>query len=456
MIGLFLSLCISLLTGFLFVAPLWRCKHTFRCHALIKYSIGIGVGLGLSSFISILLLLMLGYQSKSSVILADIFVMLGSYLFFINHLRTKDTSPTLCNALPTDQSTISSPWMRKILWGGFVVSLYSALLIFVQRSMINQHGEWDAWAIWNNHARFIFEGGKHWTNIFSPDLVGTHADYPWLLPSLVARSWMYMGNSSVIAPISIAFLYTFSTVLLLMGGIFALQKRRNGLLAATVLLSTPFYIVSGASQYADIPLSYYFLATFVLTTLSLYSNNTHILSLVGATIGMALFTKNEGLLFFIVYSFPMVIFLRKVYLRFFIMILPFLIVNLFVKTLYAPPNDLFYQQTVWTMLPRLTSLERYKQVFVTFLQKSFTFASFPVDMPLLLLLFPLVTGVPIEKKGKKAKLFMACALATMLIGYFFIYMLSPRDLAWHLQSSLDRLFIQLWPSILFLLFLLVE
>ena len=39
-----------------------------------------------------------------------------------------------------------------------------------------------------------------------------------------------------------------------------------------------------------------------------------------------------------------------------------------------------------------------------------------------------------------------------LAGYFFIYLITPRDIYWHLRFSLNRLFLQLWPSAIFLFF----
>ena len=45
------------------------------------------------------------------------------------------------------------------------------------------------------------------------------------------------------------------------------------------------------------------------------------------------------------------------------------------------------------------------------------------------------------------------ALALTLAGYFAIYLITPRDLYWHLRFSLNRLFLQAWPSVIFLFFL---
>jgi hypothetical protein len=47
----------------------------------------------------------------------------------------------------------------------------------------------------------------------------------------------------------------------------------------------------------------------------------------------------------------------------------------------------------------------------------------------------------------------AVALALSGVGLLLVYVTTPRDLAWHLSTSLDRLLVQLWPATLFVLFL---
>jgi len=40
-----------------------------------------------------------------------------------------------------------------------------------------------------------------------------------------------------------------------------------------------------------------------------------------------------------------------------------------------------------------------------------------------------------------------------LAGYFAVYVLTPLDLHYHLTTSLNRLFLQLWPGAIFLVFM---
>ena len=44
-------------------------------------------------------------------------------------------------------------------------------------------------------------------------------------------------------------------------------------------------------------------------------------------------------------------------------------------------------------------------------------------------------------------------LALMLVGYFAVYLTTPLDLAFQLETSLSRLLLQLWPSGVFIFFM---
>jgi hypothetical protein len=43
----------------------------------------------------------------------------------------------------------------------------------------------------------------------------------------------------------------------------------------------------------------------------------------------------------------------------------------------------------------------------------------------------------------------------MVVGYFFVYIITPHDLTWHLKTSSGRLFLQLLPSATFLFFMTI-
>jgi len=80
-----------------------------------------------------------------------------------------------------------------------------------------------------------------------------------------------------------------------------LRGRNQGYLGGLVLMGSPFFIVLGASQFADIPLAFFFLLTFVFIFFhNRFSEDERgLLILAGLTAGLSAWTKNEGLLFLI-------------------------------------------------------------------------------------------------------------------------------------------------------------
>ena len=63
--------------------------------------------------------------------------------------------------------------------------------------------------------------------------------------------------------------------------------------------------------------------------------------------------------------------------------------------------------------------------------------------------------VGFERSGFRQKRWLSgmIVLGLMLIGYFFIYIVTPERLSWHLATSLNRLLLQLWPMTVFLVYL---
>ena len=136
-------------------------------------------------------------------------------------------------------------------------------------SFLYPHGNWDAWAIWNNRARFIFRAAaEYWKDGFNPLLGWSHPDYPLLLPLSIARCWFYLGAEKLWVPSAMAFIFTLITTGMLVSSLSLLKNRSQGYVAGILLLGTSFYLIHGASQYADIPLAFYFLSGIVLLSLS--------------------------------------------------------------------------------------------------------------------------------------------------------------------------------------------
>ena len=159
-------------------------------------------------------------------------------------------------------------------------------------------GDWDAWAMWNTRARFLFLAPTA-RDAFQFQTV-LHAEYPLLLPASIARLFSYAGGTGTAAPGTLAVMFTLATA----GPPWAALRRSGGIAAATatlVLLGTSTWLDAARSQYADVPIGLFVLAfAALLDDASRWSDATRrvaSVALAGFSAGAAVWTKNEGALY---------------------------------------------------------------------------------------------------------------------------------------------------------------
>lgn len=58
------------------------------------------------------------------------------------------------------------------------------------------------------------------------------------------------------------------------------------------------------------------------------------------------------------------------------------------------------------------------------------------------------------KKGHARSSFLTLVL--LVLGYIFVYLITPYDLSWHLATSLTRLLYHVYPSVIFLILISVK
>jgi hypothetical protein len=256
-------------------------------------------------------------------------------------------------------------------------------------------------------------------------------------------------------------LFLVATCGLLGGALARLRSRSQGLLAVVILASTPIFLEKGSSQYADMPLGYFFLATGVLLSLhEATGGRGHLAVLAGAMAGFAAWTKNEGLLFLLaVMTARLVVVVRahgwrewgKEVLFFGLGLLPALACLVYFKTRLAPPNDLVAGQGLGPTIERLLSADRYGQIAGSYVKEALLIG--PWTVVVLVAYFLLLGKAPTRehRTGLPGNLLV---LAFMMGGYTLIFLTTPHDLDWHL-GVVDRLLMQLWPLALFTYFLTV-
>ena len=465
-----LALGLSFLSGYLIVSAAWPRDNANQPERWMKLFISAGFGIGIFS-IAYFVDRWLGIVHILATDLCLVTLLLAVYL--LARARRKPS-----NSIADPVPDLKPPhWLRRLLMASFGISILAALYATVLRALAHPHGDgWDAFAIWNLHARFLFLGGSHWRDGFSTLIPWSHSDYPPLIPAAIAHVWSYIGHDDPIVPAIISLIFTCATLGLLVSAVATLRGITTAAMAGIALASTPFFIEQGSSQYADIPLSFFFLAAAAL--LHLFQQRsaqvadgspTGLFVLAGAATGLAAWTKNEGLLFlfaFLASQIASVAWRRhppasesrlnsgRELVIFLLAIAPFLLLILWFKHFIAPSGDLFSGPEA--MLHKILTPARYWAILRWYGKDFLRFGNWVVPTTILFVAIGLLSPSAGIRRPNPAFRSSVLTLALTLCGYFAVYVITPNDLYWHLRFSLNRLFLQVWPTVIFLFFLFVS
>ena len=311
----------------------------------------------------------------------------------------------------------------------------------------NPQGGWDAWSIWNLRARFLAAPGGLPARAWSPLLSWTHPEYPLLLSGFVARCWVYAGSTSDAAPIATGYLFFLALLAVLVGGVAVWRGRALGIAAGLILLGSPSLLHEAPSQYADIPLACYFAGAILFALLDRPW-------MAGLFAGLAAWTKDEGALFLLVFLAAVAI-LRGGRLRAAAAgALPGALLLTIFKFALAPRASTFFGQGGSAMAARLFDSVRIGQTLTGFGHEVSAMGVqwYHPALPLL----ALAAALRFDRARRADLLFAGSIAAAMLAGYFAIFLITPFDLAWQLQTSLYRLLAQVWPCVLIAAFAILR
>jgi hypothetical protein len=447
------SLVSPILLGLAFAAPLGRALPRDAPGRVLFASTALALGLGATSCAFFVWSWLVDPRSAWVVeaILAG-GAALGGFALYRRRARDRE------------RASVSHPASLLVVVA-FVAVALAALGSFFAVSRRNPHGAWDAWMTWNAHARFMFRGGAEWLVMFSDQTSLRHPDYPFLLPSLVARGWSYVDGEWLVVPVAVALLYTALTAAIAWAAVATMTSRTHAYLAAMLLLGTPFFVAHGASQYADIPVGLYLLAAVALVTLHdrRQGEGGSLLVLAGAAAGMSAWTKNEGLLFIAALVIARAIVVLPVggvraLVReagsFALGLLPVLAVVLAFKVNLAPPNDLMSgeAQGAAQTLQRLADGDRHAYVARSVAAAVWEFGRNRLAGVLVVLA---VAGVALGvRRGSFRDVKMGLlTILLVMTGHVLAYLTAPADMPRLLEGSIDRLLLQLWPTAVFVFFL---
>jgi hypothetical protein len=422
-------------------------RWTVALHA----ALGIGLGTGFTS--CLYWLLVVGGAGTLPVAAGVELVVLAALSALVMRQRSA--------AGPGVETAASSAFPLWIPALGLAVMLCLFVTAFLSVSDWNPQGGWDAFSIWNLRARYLLHSGT-WRYAVTPLPVGTHMEYPLLLSSVVARGWTYMGSVSPLVPIGAALGFALALVTMLVSALALARGTAIGLLAGIVLLANPAFVSQAASQYADVPLAFFFAAALALISLGGESPSpARYLSLAGVFAGFAAWTKNEGSL--LVLALAAALFVSSWRSAgwpsaarrsgaFLLGALPGLMLVLWFKVALAPPDPLAAQLTL-NLGQKLASSARWFQVAGGFLKQAWELYCLPGPA---LAILAATCGLLRLRPRRERTAGPLLAILIALAGYFAIFLVTKDDLDWLFATALDRLYMHLWPALVLAVFLLLR
>ena len=438
-------------TGFLLIRAL-TCGSLRCCrHDMFRLILGIGIGIGLASEC-----FFLGLVVGSSGLWLEIPFLVAAGIGVAWHGNKAKCRFCETSSFDTISQVRGDRSLTRCLAWAFALLLFLDLAVFAWVSAGHPRGGWDAWAIWNLRAHFLYRnGGAEWRDAFTESLNWSHPDYPLLLPAFVARGWRLLGRESSGVPIALACFFTFGCAGLMAASLAILRGARQGLLAGLALAATPWLYAQGAMQCADIPVAFFRLATLAAMAMADRFNSRGLAIIAGMSAALGGWAKNEGLLWFGAFLLARMIVARRPLVPAFMAgALPVLAPIVFFKTRLATSSDIFGAAGRSGMMTRMLDPTRYSLIAREAFVHAWNFGPLPVSALGMLVAYVAVTGMrPWNNRDRAILSTGVLALLFTTLGYFAIYLIRPLDLAWLLDTSADRLLLQLWPGIVFVLFL---
>ena len=107
-----------------------------------------------------------------------------------------------------------------------IAIIFTCICIYTQffLKVSMRWGDYDAWAIWILHAKFLTYGND-FINCFK---TYHHADYPLMLPGIVAIMWKSLSSTSAVIPVIVDYVICMSMILIIVSSFFEKKIKTIG------------------------------------------------------------------------------------------------------------------------------------------------------------------------------------------------------------------------------------
>lgn len=357
------------------------------------------------------------------------------------------------------KGTDLSRW-RNIAWYEWILLLIMVSQIvytFVYALLMPVSG-WDALGIWFFKARGFF-----WERKVSVSFLlnnPAHPDYPLLIPLSIA--WIYTSMGKINDHLA-KILYPLQYVSLLIIFYYLLRKissRKNALFFTTLLSLTPLLLIHAGGLpvslgelysgdfvgYADITLSVYFMGFCGFLYLYLLNRNRGFLAIAVLFLGMGAWTKNEGLTFamigvcFIALCCSKELMSNRLFFLKTAGMLSVVVMPWFIYKLYLGISSEYLGNINLSVISgntnRLSVILKKTGEFMFGKIALFNFTWYG---------YALLSLINWRGFLHRPLSVLQAMFVSQLFVYITVYMITPHDIVWHLNTSLDRLLLHLTP-----------
>jgi len=353
----------------------------------------------------------------------------------------------------------------------FLILILGFFYSLIQDSLYSFVISWDALGTWLFKAKALFFSSKIDLYFKEENYLYTSQAYPLGLPLLISTCYRLLNyvNDQVV---QIYLLTYFINLVFLFFGIlrsFFSKLTHNfiSLLICLSLLISGSFVIYSHNGYADLPISFIFAVIFIITYLFLTEINRDIkfelLLMLVISGGMALTIKNESTTF-VVISFLITGFFalkdkvingRK---NLFILLLIFItfLFSFIYWQVYKSLNHInFYLDG--NFLPTIKSLKRIRMIFNYYFLEVLNTNRYNLTIIPMLFLFILELTYFVYKKHYFNRTFIMLGILLFQLGiYTYVYMITTMPFITQIESSLERLALQLLPCFYLLIIIFLK
>ncbi len=343
-----------------------------------------------------------------------------------------------------------------------VGALILEIILTFSQTLLLPIESFDAVANWGLKAKAICQSGTIPTQFFldsSYRNYAYHPDYPLLVPLAQSYLCLFLPEfNEYVSKLVFPCIYL-ACLLFMFGATGWLGLSRRGQMVFTLMLAgTPFFRYQSTLAYTDIVMSYYFFGGVAFLFFYMRRRERVLLVLSAVWLGLGAMTKNEGLalglLCWLVLIFgsmgkPLQEHQRGRRPDWVLFLAVWLLVQgpwLIYKSTLHVTNDVVNRRALLAAM-RWTLVERLPPILYHYQTQVFGLRNWNIVW-ILFLLALILRGKHIMKTEGK---YLVLPVLLSLLVYTSIYLITPRDLVWHLKTSASRVFLHFLPVVVFAL-----